>query len=77
VKKPSRKDDEPAGVGVRVVVAAVALGVIAIGVWTAVTGVWVSEGLHVEGPVARVVGGALALFGLVALVRGVFWPRRR
>jgi TRAP-type C4-dicarboxylate transport system permease small subunit len=74
MKKRSREEAGP-GVGVRVAIALIALGVIAYGVWTAVTGVWHSEGqVQAEGPLARAVGVALVVCGAVALVRVVFRP---
>lgn len=72
MKKRSREGAGP-GVGVRVLIALIALGGIAYGVWTAVAGVWFSEGqVQAEGPLARVVGVAVAVCGAVALVRVVF-----
>ena len=78
MKKRSREGAGPPGVGVRVAIALIALSVIAYGVWTAVTGVWHSEGqVQAEGPVARAVGVAVAVCGVVALVRVVFRPGER
>jgi hypothetical protein len=77
MKKRSREEAGP-GIGVRVAIALIALGGIAYGVWTAVTGVWHSEGqVQAEGPLARVVGVALVVCGVVGLVRVVFRPGER
>jgi hypothetical protein len=70
MKKRSRKEGEPVGIGVRVLVALVALGGIAGGVWIAATEVWADHGqVYAEGPLARVVGVAVAAAGALALLR--------
>ena len=68
----SRNRVEPPSLGVKIVVVLVALGVIATGVYIAVIGMWDFEGrVYAEGPVARIVGGAVAAIGAATLVRAI------
>ena len=67
-----RDNAEPPSRWVQVLVVLVALFVIATGVYMAVTGVWASEDLHVEGPLARIVGLAVAAVGAFGLARSVY-----
>jgi hypothetical protein len=71
-EKESRNKAEPPGLWVRIVVVLVALGVIASGVYIAVTGEWVFEDMaYAEGLPARIVGGLVAAVGAIALVRAI------
>jgi hypothetical protein len=71
-EKESRNRAEPPGLWVRIVVVLVALGVIATGIYIAVTGKWVFEDMaYAEGLPARIVGGVVAVVGAVGLVRSI------
>jgi hypothetical protein len=73
VMKRARQKAEPPGVGASVLAALGSLGVIAIGLWITVTGVWTDEGrVYAEGLTARAVGCVIALIGVVGLVRVLF-----
>jgi hypothetical protein len=71
--KRSREEAEPISLWVRILVILVALGVIASGVWIAVSGLWADEGrVYAEGPLARAVGVAVAVLGTFGLFRSIF-----
>ncbi|HEY1859447.1 MAG TPA: hypothetical protein VGG61_03790 [Gemmataceae bacterium] len=76
-EKESRNGVEPPSLWVKIVVVLVALGVIATGLYMAVTGRWVFEDMaYAEGLPARIVGGAVTVVGAVALVRAIRqWAR--
>jgi hypothetical protein len=73
--KRSKKETERLSVGVRVLVAIVALFIIASGAWLAATGVSAFEGpVFDEGPVARIVGVAVVVIGVIAFLRTICQP---
>ncbi len=69
---------EPPGLGVQILVILVTLGVGGYGVFCAIRGRLVSEGVVLEGTPARIVGGMLVTLAAVSLVRSIHrWRKNR
>jgi hypothetical protein len=78
-QEESQENTAPLALWVRVLAVLVGLGVIAVGVYMAVTGTWVYEDHALaEGVPARVVGAMVATIGVVSLVRSAYrWAKPR